>query len=79
MNKRVDYELLVAEIRKHGDLTIDQKMAKKILKDELPKSCFDYNYLKRGKNVLGRFLMENSDEYEFKIIPAQIIIKKKKR
>ena len=79
MNKRIDYSKLVEEIIRQGDLTIDQKLAKKIVKDELPKSCFNYSYLKKGSNVLGRFLMEHSSEYEFEIIPAQIIVHKKKK
>ena len=77
MNKRVNYKLIIEEIKRSDELIIDQKKAKKILKDELPKSCFNYSYLKGRNNDLSRFLMDNSDKYEFKIIPAQIIIRKK--
>lgn len=77
MNKRFDYNTIIDEIEKKGNLVIDQKLAKRIAKNEIPKSCFDYNYLKNGRNELGRFLIKNKNIYEFEIIPAQIIIRKK--
>ena len=77
MNKRIDYNVLIEEIKKCGDIVVDQKLAIKLLKDELPKSCFDKNYLMRGRNALGRFLIENADIYETEFISPQIIIKKK--
>ena len=48
-----------------------------LVNDELPKSCFDKNYLKSGKNELARFLIEYKNIYEYEIIPAQIIVSKK--
>ena len=77
MNKRIDYNLLIEEIKKNEDITITQNLAKKLYNDELPKSCFEYNYLKNGKNALGRFLMDNKETYSFEIIPAQIVVKKR--
>lgn len=79
MNKRINYEIIIEQIKKHDILIITQKWAKKIVDDELPKSCYNLNYLKSGKNSLGRFLMENKDEYDIEIIPAQIIIKRKEK
>ena len=77
MNKRINYKPIIDVITKSNRTIINQKLAKKLVNDELPKSCFDKNYLKSGKNELARFLIDykNIDEYE--IIPAQIIVSKK--
>ena len=77
MNKRINYKPIIDVITKSNRTIINQKLAKQLVNDELPKSCFDKNYLKSGKNELARFLIDykNIDEYE--IIPAQIIVSKK--
>lgn len=53
---------------------ITQKKAKKVMNGEIPKSMFDDNYIKNGKNELARFI--NYNNYRFEIIEPQIIIYK---
>lgn len=78
MNKRINYKPIINAIMKSKNkITINQKLAKKLINDELPKSCFDNNYLKSGSNELARFLIENKNIYEYEIIPAQIIVNRK--
>lgn len=77
MNKRINYKPIIDVITKSNRTIINQKLAKKLVNDELPKSCFDKNYLKSGKNELARFLIEYKNIYEYEIIPAQIIVSKK--
>ena len=61
---------------KKNEYVLTQQKAKKICNVELPKSVFDKNYFDRGLNALSRFVKEN--QYEYEIIPAQIIIRKQK-
>lgn len=77
MNKRINYKPIIDAIVKSNKTIINQKLAKKLINDELPKSCFDKNYLKSGSNELARFLIEHKNIYEYEIIPAQIIVSKK--
>lgn len=77
MNKRINYKPIIDVITNSKKTIINQKLAKKLVNDELPKSCFDKNYLKSGKNELARFLIEYKNIYEYEIIPAQIIVSKK--
>ena len=77
MNKIINYKPIIDVITKSIRTIINQKLAKKLVNDELPKSCFDKNYLKSGKNELARFLIEYKNIYEYEIIPAQIIVSKK--
>lgn len=77
MNKRINYKPIIDVITKSNRTIINQKLAKKLVNDELPKSCFDKNYLKSVKNELARFLIEYKNIYEYEIIPAQIIVSKK--
>ena len=58
MNKRINYKPIIDAIIKSKDkITINQKLAKRLINDELPKSCFDKSYLKAGNNELARFMI----------------------
>ncbi len=76
MNKRIDYSLIIDDIKKSTgtEYILDQAKAEKIVKDQLPKSLFDSSYIKRGKNDLARFLNEN--DYKVTVIKPCLIISK---
>ena len=79
MQKRRKYSKLIEAIERNklDRIVLDQKYVKKIMGDDLPKSIFDENYIKKRKNELARFIMDNTDKYEFEVIRPQIILKRK--
>lgn len=76
MNKRIPYNIIISEIEKckGKDFVLDQKCAKKLVHDELPKSVFSLSYMKKRSNELARYLLDNGIEFE--IIEPKIIIHK---
>jgi len=70
----LDYNLIIDDVIKNGDkeYELTQKKVKKICNNELPKSMFNKPYIKRGKNNLSKFLLE---ECEWEVIEPKIVIK----
>ncbi len=77
MSIRVDYKPIIKHLEDSNEdkIEITQKLAKKLVNNELPKSLFDDSYIKKGKNELARYILEN--EYEFTVVEPKIIVKKK--
>lgn len=74
MATRVNYDLIIDEIKKNKGkkIEITQKSVKKICNNELPKSMFTKNYIKRGENDLTKFILS---ECEWELVEPKIIIK----
>ena len=76
MSTRINYDVIINDLEKSNkrEYIVDQKLTKKLLNQELPKSIFSEQYIKRGGNSLCRHIIDKG--YKFKVIKPQIIIYK---
>lgn len=76
MVQRVDYPAIIRDIEssKSDRYELTQDKAKRIGGQELPKSLFDKSYLKKGRNALCRFFLDNG--YDIEIVEPKLIVKK---
>ncbi len=76
MSTRINYDVIINDMEKSKkrEYIVNQKLTKKLLNQELPKSIFSEQYIKRGSNSLCRHIIDKG--YKFKVIEPQIIIYK---
>lgn len=76
MATKIDYQVIIDDIEKSNKkiYVLDQKQAKKLVNNDLPKSLFNNSYIKGRKNDLARYLSDNCD---YEVTEPKIIIKKK--
>lgn len=77
MSTRVDYNRIIKYVEDSNEdiIEITQKIVKRLVNSELPKSVFSKSYIANGKNELARYILENG--LEFEVIEPKIVIKKK--